>query len=366
MDILAGVIGSICYTCGSLVGIVNAITQFITIFKKLNITKRIKNRSYMELLKDDNMEKTIAALTMLLLFVFPIYVAFLIVNAVYKYTNGNFVICFINSICLFGVGVRWTKTWWEHIKTEVEQKKPIITFMPDGRFRDIAEKICISANIGYIDLYFIDIIGINAFTFKDKKNKRKRIIFTKSCETLSDNEIAALVGHEIAHLKNGDFDIIEKLRRSLGFIIVLAGFAISIIILSLLSQVYIAGIILTIVIVPVIIIYEVAMLIFFSIDDRRLWKQIQEIRADRVACTFEGVTQIDMISLLKKIKEQNNEKIAWYNKIYIKYFKVMEHPCLERRIYLIEKYKKWSILDYYLHAGQMFKWFITCKGWIGE
>lgn len=70
MNILAGIIGSICYTCGSLVGIVNAVTQFIKIFKKLKITKRIKNRSCMELLRDDNMEKTIAALTMLLLFDF--------------------------------------------------------------------------------------------------------------------------------------------------------------------------------------------------------------------------------------------------------------------------------------------------------
>lgn len=319
MDILAGIIGSICYVFGSIVGIASSATQFIIIIKKLNIAKRIKNRRLIELIKDENMEKTISALVMLLLFIFPIFVSFTIVNAVYKYTNGNFLMCFIYCICLFGVGIKWTKTWWEHIMTDENQKKPMVTHMPDGRFRDLAEKICISANVGYLNLYFIDILGINAFTYKDKKRKKQGIIFSESCETLTDNEIVVLVGHEIAHLKNGYFDIIEKLRRFIGFIIVFAGFGISIAILNLLSQIYIVGTILVIIIAPFIIIYEIAMLIFLSIDDRRLWKQIQEIRADRTACTYEGVTHEGMISLLKKLKDENNDKIVWYKKIYMKY-----------------------------------------------
>lgn len=365
MKVLFGVIGSICYICGSSVGIANSTAQFILILKKLNVVERIKDRSFIELIKDDNIEKAIVAFIVLLIFISPIFISFIMISAIYHYTDGSSIRYFVYSACLFGVGIRWTKMWWEDIEIDNQQEKPELTFVPDCRFRDLAVKICTNANTGYLNLYFIDGSSINAYALKDRKGS-KCIIFTKSCEVLTDSEIAALVGHEIAHLKNGDLDIIEKLRRIMGFMIMFAIFGINVALLTQLLQLHIVGAILAIIIAPSVIIYEIAMLIFLSIDDKRFWKQIQEIRADRVACTYDGVTQAGMISLLKKLKGENNQKIAWYKKIYMKYFKIMEHPCLDWRIYLMENYRKWSILDYYLHAGQMFKWFITGKGWIGE
>ncbi|MFA5575693.1 MAG: M48 family metalloprotease [Tissierellaceae bacterium] len=360
---LAGIMGAICYITGSIVAIMHSIVELKKMFKKIKVFKRIKDRQFQELILDNNTDDLIGAVVIFLMFIMPIFVSYVLMYEFYNKAGFNWIL-FIYYICLFALGIRWTKIWWHYISEDKNEYN--YSQVPYGEFRSIVEEMCINAGIYNLEFYFLEVNKIGALAFQGSKKRRRGILFYQPCETLPSDELAALVAYEIAHFKNGDFNKIEKFRRLIGLVLVLVGFYVSMLLLYFLSNIYILDNLIVIIISPIVLVYGIAMVIFFSIDDRRLWKQIQEIRADRIACTYEGVTHEAMINLLTRLKKQGNEKMPWYKALYSKYFKVKEHPCLDRRIYLIKNYKKWLIFDYYVHAWQMFKWFVTGKGWIGE
>jgi Zn-dependent protease with chaperone function len=110
------------------------------------------------------------------------------------------------------------------------------------------------------------------------------------------------------------------------------------------------------------------MIIYFSFDSRRFWLQIDEIYCDRKACDLCGVEPEYVADALKEISSdmENYPRKKWYDRLYISYYMILEHPCLKYRIKLMENYRKWNVSEYIRHLNVMFIWLITGRGWIGE
>ena len=114
--------------------------------------------------------------------------------------------------------------------------------------------------------------------------------------------------------------------------------------------------------------------------DIRYWKQIAELRADRLAVEKYKCDKMSCVTFWKEYSknhnqnnnntnnnnDDNNENNNIIVKIYRKYVKISEHPSMERRMYLIEKRDRWHWWEYLEHALIVLKWRITNKGWNGE
>lgn len=246
--------------------------------------------------------------------------------------------------------------------------------MKDGKVKseedliNYMKQFCINAGVDNIPVKLYDEMDINgSMEYNIKTRKPMAIALTKGCMRLNIKMIAAIMGHEIAHLKNKDY----RKESFLIFKLYLVGTLIFIIYLKCMDILtYLMptiGNVVSIVTFPIILVYFIGMLFYYNIDGKRYLYQIQEIRADRVGCEMTGVTKDGMLELLYSLKESNGwfYKLKWYKRIYIRYFELVEHPCIDYRIKLIKNYRKWSIIDYFKHAFQVIKWFFTGKGWIG-
>jgi len=231
----------------------------------------------------------------------------------------------------------------------------------------LINNLCEDAGLRNVKIIIEDDEVINGGAYSPVFGK-KELYLTKGCLNLPSEEIAAIVGHEIIHLKNNDGSQLDWIKRFVWFLTTISTLFFMLLTLVIISKIPYMGIILSLILIPFIFIYFIAFLFYSNIDSRRFWSQIQELRADRLACELNGVTKQGVYNLLTRLDreyETNFEHLSWYKRIYYRYFPVLDHPCLSHRIELIRNYRKWSLFDYYLHSVIMVKWFILGKGWNG-
>lgn len=243
--------------------------------------------------------------------------------------------------------------------------------MPDGEYRNRVIQICNNAGINNVELYFAPrriILGINGFA-QAKLFGDNTLVLTEDCIELDFDMVAAIVGHEAIHLKYKDGTILSSVRRIMAFSGIVILFFSYVALIDAISKILpLVGNILTVVSLPFMVLFELGLIIFLLVDNRRYWYQIQELKADRLSCSIEGVSRKGMLKLLWELRKMEKSwftELPWYKKMYIRYFDFEAHPCSKRRIKLIEKYQDWSIRDYAYHLGVMIKWFFTFRGWTG-
>lgn len=166
------------------------------------------------------------------------------------------------------------------------------------------------------------------------------------------------IAHELGHIYYNDFTNISKRVRISNFVCLM------LMILNML------GLIATM-IAPVFLIIT---LLFMGIEtvfgkvmcDARFWKQIAELRADRLAINVCKSNKMIFVEFWKGyLKNQSKEETNIIDQFYRRYIKVEGHPSMEYRMKLIEKREKWSWWEYFEHALVIMKWRITNKGWNG-
>lgn len=166
------------------------------------------------------------------------------------------------------------------------------------------------------------------------------------------------IAHELGHIYYNDFTNISKRVRISNFVYF---------ILMILNML---GLIATM-ITPIFLIIA---LLFMGIEtvfgkvicDARFWKQIAELRADRLAINVCKNDKMIFVEFWKEyLKNQNKEETNIIDQFYRRYIKVEGHPSMEYRMKLIEKREKWSWWEYFEHALVIMKWRITNKGWNG-
>ena len=166
------------------------------------------------------------------------------------------------------------------------------------------------------------------------------------------------IAHELGHIYYNDFTNISKRVRISNFVCL---------ILMILNMLGLIAAMIT----PI---FFIIALLFMGIEtvfgkvmcDARFWKQIAELRADRLAINVCKNDKMIFVEFWKGyLKNQNKEETNIIDQFYRRYIKVEGHPSMEYRMKLIEKREKWSWWEYFEHALVIMKWRITNKGWNG-
>jgi Zn-dependent protease with chaperone function len=193
------------------------------------------------------------------------------------------------------------------------------------------------------------------------------ILTTRACEELPDEELRALIAHEMIHIKNRDYNVKSTLFSMITIFCLYA----AIIMYSYIIQfarlyfVYLAVILLLGIPVMMIVFFGVFFYLLYA--KHGYWFQIREMKADRLACELLPEIREGMILLLKRLQKEDWEPDKpWYKKIPDRYNIWHTHPNLNYRIHLLQHYKKWSYKEYVTHFFQTLKWAITGKGWSGS
>ncbi len=305
-------------------------------------------------------------------YAFPVVFPFIVSGFLGQDKGSSFMII-ATTMSSFFVGVSWTKSWWSTIENVEEnlEKKEFLEVenndFPYSPLRNSIYNLCIRAGLTNVELFLSNQKIINGFAKASRKTNS--IALTEGCLELTWPEIKAIVGHEIIHIKYKDNTFIAVIWRILGGIFLLAVLIFYILIIQLINNFLpVVGVVITVVTLPFILLYEISMLIFLVIDNRRYWYQIQELRADRLACELPDIELSGMLALLRSAAVRESDwfnNLYWYKKVYYRYFLLLEHPSAKHRYKLIRKYRKWSFLEYGFHLFQITKWFFTGKGWNG-
>ena len=121
-------------------------------------------------------------------------------------------------------------------------------------------------------------------------------------------------------------------------------------------------------------IFLIVMLLIMGIEgifakvicDARFWKQIAELRADRIAIDVCNSNKMKFVEFWKEyIEKQSKNETNIIDQFYRRYIRVEGHPAMERRMELIEKREKWHWWEYFEHALVIMKWRVTNRGWNG-
>ncbi|HBD94850.1 MAG TPA: protease HtpX [Spirochaetia bacterium] len=98
----------------------------------------------------------------------------------------------------------------------------VMTYNQAPEFFDITKELCNKNSIPMPELYLIDTEAMNAFaTGRDKKHSV--IAVTKGLlQKLNINEVKTVVGHELAHIDNGDMRLMTIISLVAGFISILS------------------------------------------------------------------------------------------------------------------------------------------------
>lgn len=244
----------------------------------------------------------------------------------------------------FYTGVQFTNEWWGQIadfeKNNINNK---IQLLGDDYIVSLFEKLCKEVNREDLGIWVSEGEEIEASVITTKIVKKssglkkvrkvKGVVISPKCMELPEDELCALLGHEIMHIVNKDDGTLELFRQIIRNVLMILGLIAICCVMGVAVKIPVIGILLVFLVGAFLLVYVILMIFFVCIGERYIWEQMKEIRADR---------------------------------IHMKYYRVEPHPCIERRIYLIENYRKWSIEDYFIHTIQVMKWFFTGKGWTGE
>lgn len=281
-------------------------------------------------------------------------------------------------IMLFLVGIKITRLLWLLLKAvdyetrELEMPKAMDTLLhtlsSDAKAKKIIEDttdfLCNRNGIKKPELMVCSELPGIAFVDPRKGN----MYVHEECSHMESDVLTALVGHELIHWKCKDDTlriIFVDSAIQIAFIVLFAFFVkLTEIMFDILP---LLGAILGLLIIPLMLILLFILIVPSSMETVRYWWQVKELRADRLACELNGVSESGMVKLLRLLRSYNPVGVnkRWHDKIHTRYFKKAPHPSINRRIFLIENYRKWSISDYFIHGFIMSKWFFTGKGWNG-
>ncbi len=166
------------------------------------------------------------------------------------------------------------------------------------------------------------------------------------------------IAHELGHIYYNDFTNISKRVRISNFVCL---------ILMILNMLGLIASLITPIFLIISLIFMCIETVFGKVMcDARFWKQIAEIRADRLAINICKNDKMIFVEFWKGyLKNQSKEETNIIDQFYRRYIKVEDHPSMEYRMELIEKRETWSWWEYFEHALVIMKWRITNKGWNG-
>ena len=347
----------------------------------------IKNR------KKSNISSNEILISFLLQVLFPLLIYSIILSLLITYKLTPWFLAKTTTLSLTGAKIKWglltfysiffllfgirkTDGFWKYLKKfnliartneqEYKLQDPVI----EEKIRTICKKV----NIEIKEIYINPIHKVNAEVKTVFFSRKYNILITKKSITLNDALLTAIIGHELGHIKKKDiicFIIPIPQDWIIWTCVTLGIIGIQILFNILLDKIFFLPHVLRTTCLYIVLFFLFNWFVLFTIDIRRYWYQIQEIRADRYACDMLGVPPEDMISLLKILEKKQKSKksianLSWYKKIYEKFFMISEHPCIEQRIKLLENYRKWSFKEYISHAIRMGKWLFTGRGWTGD
>ena len=166
------------------------------------------------------------------------------------------------------------------------------------------------------------------------------------------------VAHELGHIYYNDFSNIRKRVRFSNLVyLILKILNMLGLMATLISPIFL---IITLFVMGIESVFEKVMC------DVRYWEQIAELRADRLAINVCKSNKMIFVEFWKEYwKNQKKEKTNVIDQFYRRYIKVEGHPCMERRMELIEKREKWSWWEYLEHVLVIIRWYVTNRGWNG-
>lgn len=166
------------------------------------------------------------------------------------------------------------------------------------------------------------------------------------------------IAHELGHIYYNDFTNISKRVRISNFVCL---------ILMILNMLGLIATLITPVFLIIALLFMCIETVFGKVMcDARFWKQIAELRADRLAINVCKNDKMIFVEFWKGyLKSQSKEETNIIDQFYRRYIKVEGHPSMEYRMELIEKRETWSWWEYFEHALVIMKWCITNKGWNG-
>lgn len=166
------------------------------------------------------------------------------------------------------------------------------------------------------------------------------------------------IAHELGHIYYNDFTNISKRVRISNFVCL---------ILMILNMLGLIATLITPIFLIIALLFMCIETVFGKVMcDARFWKQIAELRADRLAINVCKNDKMIFVEFWKGyLKNQSKEETNIIDQFYRRYIKVEGHPSMEYRMELIEKRETWSWWEYFEHALVIMKWRITNKGWNG-
>ena len=166
------------------------------------------------------------------------------------------------------------------------------------------------------------------------------------------------IAHELGHIYYNDFSNISKRVRISNLVCL---------ILMILNMLGLIAIMITPIFLVITLLSMGIECVFGKIMcDARYWKQIAELRADRLAINVCKSNKMIFVEFWKGyLKNQSKQETNIIDQFYRRYIKVEGHPSMEYRMELIEKREKWSWWEYFEHALVIMKWRITNRGWNG-
>jgi Zn-dependent protease with chaperone function len=195
------------------------------------------------------------------------------------------------------------------------------------------------------------------------------ILTTRACEELPDEELSALIAHEMMHIKNRDYNLKSTLLSMITIFFLFVAVIIHNYIIQFARLYFVYLAVLLLLGTPVMMIVFFCVFFYLLYAKHGYWFQIREMKADRLACGLIPEIREGMILLLKRLRIEEDElepDKPWFKKIPDRYNTWHTHPNLNYRIHLLQHYKKWSYREYVTHFFQTLKWAMTGRGWSGS
>ena len=170
------------------------------------------------------------------------------------------------------------------------------------------------------------------------------------------------IAHELGHIHNNDFSNIKKRVRNSNLLHFILWILNMLVLIAAIFSPKFSPIFL------IVMLFVIAIERIFGkvMSDERFWKQIAELRADRLAINVCKSNKMIIVEFWKEyLEKQDRTETNRLDQFYRRYIKIEGHPSMEYRMKLIEKREKWSWWEYFEHAVVIMKWYVTNKGWNG-